>query len=108
MLVFCASGGEGECLGFANQRKDPTTTQIELNFNCLSLATSQPRNRAEEDDTQKCPYTTTDVQLQPLTLPKAEVYMTVGKCRAKNGLGCFLEDLDGPIQVTHFCFRCRT
>ncbi|KAF9363708.1 hypothetical protein BGX34_003510 [Mortierella sp. NVP85] len=33
--------------------------------------------RADDDDTQKCPYTITDVQLQPLTLPKAEVYMTV-------------------------------
>ncbi|KAF9961828.1 Trafficking protein particle complex subunit 11 [Modicella reniformis] len=33
--------------------------------------------RYEEDDAQKVPYAITNVPLQPLTLPKAEVYMTV-------------------------------
>lgn len=45
----------------------------------LTLIVFIIRNRFEDDGTTTAPFVVTNVPLQPLELPKAQPYMTVGK-----------------------------
>lgn len=53
-------------------------------------------HRFEDDGNATAPFVVTNIPLQPLELPKAQPYMTVGRCNNGEPLYFLTSDTDSP------------